>query len=532
MDLEEVIVQFIGNEDIFLEREIENEVLLGNFAIIRATQEQIEELEIEERIIYIERPEAMYYEAIDDELFTMEVSFFQEVCPPGDNLTGQGILMAYLDSGIDYRHPEFINSDGNTRIQSIYDLSQPVPRLYTEDEINQAIHSEGDSRDTNLPSSDLSGHGTHVAGIGSGNSGVAPESRIIMVKLGRGEKDATRSSMLMRGIDYCIRTARQIQWPIVINISYGNNYGAHNGSSIVELYLNEVMNYGKATIVAGSGNEGSARGHFKGKTQAGVPQRVQLAVGKYQQRFFVQLWKRYEDDIRLEVIASSGEVRQVQISEGGTSYPFNQEILFVRSIGPTPRQEYQEIILELVPRNEYVGEGLWQFWIYSTSSKSIEFDMWIPVSENLAELTGFLEPNPETTLTIPSTAVRVITVGAYDARYGQVASFSGRGYEWKNCIIKPELVAPGVNIISASVGGGYTAKSGTSMAAPFVSGAAALLMEWGIRQGNDPFLYSEKVKAYLIKGALPLSSEVQYPNPRTGYGRLCIANSIPGINKV
>ena len=93
--------------------------------------------------------------------------------------------------------------------------------------------------------------------------------------------------------------------------------------------------------------------------------------------------------------------------------------------------------------------------------------------------------------------------------------------------VKPDLVAPGVDIETVSVRGGYTRVSGTSYATPMVAGAAALLMEWGIVRGNDPYLYGEKLKAYLIKGAKTIPGEEDLPDDRAGWGALCLADSIP-----
>ena len=136
-------------------------------------------------------------------------------------------------------------------------------------------------------------------------------------------------------------------------------------------------------------------------------------------------------------------------------------------------------------------------------------------------------PDEEVTLTIPSTADKVISVGAYDALTFSYASFSGRGYTWQDERTKPDLVAPGVNVRTTAVGGGVTVVSGTSFATPFVTGASALLMEWGIVRGNDPFLYGEKVKAYLRRGARALPGFEEYPNSQVGYGALCVSESLP-----
>ena len=94
--------------------------------------------------------------------------------------------------------------------------------------------------------------------------------------------------------------------------------------------------------------------------------------------------------------------------------------------------------------------------------------------------------------------------------------------------VKPDLVAPGVDILSCSPGGGYVSRTGTSMACPFVTGSAALLMQYGIVEGRDPYLFGQKVKAFLIRGARQLPAFEEYPNDSVGWGALCVRDSLPG----
>ena len=194
---------------------------------------------------------------------------------------------------------------------------------------------------------------------------------------------------------------------------------------------------------------------------------------------------------------------------------------------PSPYSVNQEIYLDFIPLEQYVDPGIWKIELTPRKLRDGQFDMWLPASEALNQDTGFLRPSPEVTLTIPSTAEKVVTVGAYNAYTMAYAPFSGRGdtrYPEKR---KPDLAAPGVDITAPVPGGGYGTVTGTSFAAPFVTASAALLMQWGILEENDAYLYGEKVKAYLRRGARPLPGSDEYPNPRVGYGTLCLRDSFP-----
>ena len=204
----------------------------------------------------------------------------------------------------------------------------------------------------------------------------------------------------------------------------------------------------------------------------------------------------------------------------------NQTILLYYG-KPGPYSVAQEIYLDFIPKENYLEEGLWRIRLTPREIVEGNFDFWLPSASVLSRSTRFLRPSPETTLTIPSTAAGVISVGAYDDAYQSFADFSGRGFTRMTRQVKPDLVAPGVGIITARSGGGYETVTGTSFATPFVTGSAALLMQWGIVDGRDPFLYGEKIKAYLRRGARHLPGYSQWPNPELGFGTLCLSDSIP-----
>jgi subtilisin family serine protease len=539
----ELIVKFSGSLK-RLEEELNIRVveLLNEYAIITIEQNQIERLSDYEEIEFIEKPKRLVHAVTNGK----SVSCINPLQTARYNLTGEGILVAIIDSGIDYSHPDFRNEDGTTRIAAIWDQTIPgeppqgyrIGTLYTREKINEAlkVRNLGERMEI-VPSTDLSGHGTHVAGIACGNGrassgrtvGVAPKSEMLIVKLGIPIGDSfPRTTQLMEAIDFCIRTAIQMQRPIAINISFGNNYGSHDGRSLLENYINDVANLWKTNIVIGTGNEGAMARHTRGVVENGKDFIVEVAIAPNEQSVNLQIWKNYFDDIRVEIISPSNKrVGPIDPILGPQEFVVDDTRVLLYYGEPIPYNKAQEIYIEFLPRNQYVATGVWKFRLVGSKILVGDFDMWLPAGADISLMTRFLNPSEITTLTIPSTTYRAITVGAYDAYTDSYASFSGRGFTRDRQSIKPDIVAPGVNITSTAPNSSYTSKSGTSMATPFVTGSVALLMEWGILRGNDPYLYGEKMKAYLIKGARQLPGYTEWPNPQLGYGALCLRDSLP-----
>lgn len=448
--------------------------------------------------------------------------------------------------GIDYSHPDFRNEDGTTRIAALWDQTirgnppagYDIGTLYTRDQINEALQVPMPQRMEIVPSTDISGHGTHVAGIAAGNGrasnglyrGVASKSELVVVKLGTSVGDSfPRTTQLMQGIDYVIRYAIETGRPMAINISFGNNYGSHTGRTLLESYINDVANLWKTSIVIGTGNEGASGNHAQGILTMGTNQLVEIAVSEFEFSLNIQIWKNYFDHFDISIIAPNGtRVGPIPRILGKQQFTIGQTGILLYYGDPTPYNPQQEIYIELIPTNRYINAGVWGIELVPRRIVVGNYDMWLPAGGVKNPGTRFLLSSEYTTLTVPSTAVRAISVGAYNAYTDSYAPFSGRGFT-RNMEIKPDLVAPGVNINSCSPGGGYTVRSGTSMATPFVTGSAALLMQWGIVRGNDPFLYGEKVKAYLINGARHLRIENVYPNRTLGYGALCLESTFDNI---
>lgn len=288
-----------------------------------------------------------------------------------------------------------------------------------------------------------------------------------------------------------------------------------------------MANVGRSVICVGSGNNGNDRIHTAGRLQQGQSEIVEMSIGAYETTLNLQLWKAYADEMEIFLETPAGENLPVLSEKIDIQrYRAGETELLIYYGKPGPFQVTQEIYFDFIPRGTYLTPGVWKIHLRGRRIKEGNYNLWLPGGNVLNTVTGFYRPVASETLTIPSTAAKVITVGAYDSRLNAYADFSGRGGE-NLSYPKPDLVAPGVDILAPSVGGSYTGVTGTSFATPFVTGSAALMMEWGITRRNDPFLWGEKVKAYLRRGARPLPGFDRYPNESVGWGRLCLSESIP-----
>lgn len=527
----DVIVKYSGSESGLGGDGIQVVPLLGGYAVVTLPETELDAYSDREQVEFIEKPKRLYFETFEGR----EASCILPVQAGSNGLTGDGILVGVVDSGVDYFHPDFRNEDGSSRILRLWDQSvngnPPEGYItgteYTKKEIDKAL-ALGETEGRRLVSSrDFSGHGTAVLGIAAGNGrasdgvnrGVACESDLLVVKMkNAGENSFPRTTELMEGIDYLIRQAVKLGKPIAINISFGNNYGSHQGDSLLETYISNAANVGRSVICVGSGNNGNDRIHTAGQIRQSQTETVEMSVGAYETTLNLQLWKAYADEIEISIETPSGERLPVLSERIGTQrYRTEETDLLIYYGKPGPFQVTQEIYFDFIPVGMYLTSGIWKIHLYGRRIKEGTYNLWLPGGNVLNPVTGFYRPIAAETLTIPSTAAKVITVGAYDSRLNAYADFSGRGGE-RLFYPKPDLVAPGVAITAPVPGGSYTSVTGTSFAAPFVTGSAALMMEWGIVRRNDPFLWGEKVKAYLRRGAQPLPGFEEYPNESVGWG--------------
>lgn len=483
---------------------------------------------------------------------------------PELNNQGKGVLIGLVDTGIDYRSPLFQNPDGTTRIAGIWDQSVPIEEdvlpagvpdyypmggssygtEYTREQINEALAS--DDPLSLVPTQDTIGHGTFLAGLAAGSSipqedftGAAPEAELAVVKLKPAKKylrdfylipsdaPAFQENDIMMGIKYLRMMADRLKKPLVILLAMGSNSGSHIGTSpLSQVTQNYSGFFGIITVIAG-GNETGAAHHFYASIPAGTEyEDVEIRVGKEEAErgFVLELWAADADTYTVGFISPSGEriSRIPIIANNETSIPFLLD-------ATTITVNYQLIEAEsgsqlIFMRFQTPAAGIWTVRVYNTQRFKGTFHMWLPVQGMISEETVFLRPDPYSTITVPGNSRLPITVGAYDTSTGGIYIHSSRGFT-PNQIVKPELAAPGVNILGPSVGRKpgsdtpMTTRTGTSAAAAITAGAAANLLGWGIVEGNYPTMSEASVKSYLIRGA-QRNPALTYPNREFGYGTL------------
>ncbi len=534
-ELQELIIKYSGDiMRVASELGAFVEILDENYAIITLPVSEVPTLYSIPEVIYVERPKNLLF-FLSDSLRQACITFVQSEF--GFHLKGRGVLVGIIDSGIDFTHPDFRNEDGTTRIAYLWDQSmtgQPPMGFshgveFTMEQINQALTAADPF--SVVPSEDRLGHGTAVSGIAAGNGraskgvqmGVAPEATLIVVKLGNlGSQNFARTTEVMRAFKYIVARAVDLSMPVSINLSYGTNDGSHDGNSLFETYIDDISEQWRTVINIATGNEGAAGHHFSAIAAANTPVRVEFVVSGNPRSVYLALWKNFADTFTYELISpggkSTGVLSNQQAPTSATLDGVNITIFYGQ---PTHYSTGQEVYFLLEGQRAPISPGFWTLMINGVSVVDGRFDIWLPTVDVVANETAFLNPDVNITLTLPSTSENVISVGAYNAQINVIADFSGRGFTRSNIYPKPDIVAPGVDITTARAGGGYDSFTGTSFAAPFVTGSAALMMEWGIIQGNDPFLYGQRVKAFLQSGATR-DFLINYPSPLWGYGTLCL----------
>ena len=484
------------------------------------------------------------------------------ITPAGElpvlNNQGSGVIVGFVDTGINYTDSLFRNVDGSTRIIGIWDqtnnsdnsnnienetvkpfsaFSALYGTQYTAEEINLALNSDNPA--SIVPTRDENGHGTFLASIAAGNrderagfSGAAPQASIAMVKLKPAKQylrdfyliqdgaEAYQENDIMMGVSYLYFLARKYSMPLVVCIPLGTNMGSHMGMSRLGQYLNQVSLSNGSAVITAAGNETGARHHFRAVMDADTDEvTAELRVGEREAGFSMELWAENMGVYTVGFISPTGEVaREISVplrGENTVSFLLEQTQITVYTQIADVSSGSQFIFM----RFENPMSGIWRILIRNSLDIRETFHLWLPVRGFITDETYFLRPDPDTIITDPGNARYPITVTAYDHTKNSIYIHASRGYSLSGRI-KPDLAAPGVNILGASVSGRrLTRMSGTSVSAAHLAGAAAILLNWGVLNANYPYLNTPVLKSIFVRGA-QRNPALTYPNREFGYGTL------------
>lgn len=543
------VVEYRGNfkEEISKVDYACGDIINDNLAIISVNEKDIERLRRDvPSIIFIEARSIYVLQDISptdvDGIASIKINNYL-------NLTGKGVIVGMIDTGIDYLNKEFIREDGTSRIIKIWDQSIQSNKIeglyigteYNNEDINKAIKASksGGNPYEIVPSKDEIGHGTNMAGIigargyNSNIEGVANDCDFIIVKLivsinynktlrenNLPVVPVYNNSEVLSAIEYLRKSAYELRRPLVIYLGVGSQNGSHDGMNITSRFITSIARRRDIVVVAGTGNSGASEGHstnFVGIV--GESKESELLITKEIKVFTLQVWIKRPNKMSLNIIAPTGEesgfiTPNIESKDKRQFYLLNTEVE-IRGYDPESFTGHQLFIIDF----KDIKRGVWKIRLRGEYITDGRYDIWLTDKRLLPEGTKFLNPNPYNTLTIPSTAGNLITVAYYDGTTKSIVASSGKGFN-TNYLINPDITTEGINILTVSSGSDNIAKvSGSSAATAIVAGACALLLQWGIVDGNDTSLYSTKMRSLLIYSA-DREDIYEYPNENLGYGKL------------
>ena len=430
---------------------------------------------------------------------------------------GQGVIVGIIDSGIDYQHEAFRDAAGHSRILAIWDQRlRPAPGEanpaaftygveYTQPTINAALQAANPLlvvRHVDNPA--VGFHGTHVCGIAAGNGqpvaasggalrfvGVAPEANLIVVANNRGRAQNERglgdSADTLDAVQYILSMADALGRPVVINMSQGDNVGPHDGTSLLEVGMDGLIVGAGHVLVKSAGNEGARNRHAQGVLAANATQDLRIQVPNNTREVMVDIWYPAVDRISLAITpAGAGATATGPFAPPSTTTAAlsNGNEAFVDADLNDPGNGDNRTFVILRPGSGVVVQpGTWTFRLRGTTITTGSWHAWIQRNA----LAQFLPPfaSPRSTISIPGTSAAVITVGAYvsngagtGAMNGTLSTFSSRG-PTRDGRAAPTIAAPGEELTSTQPAalGSFGPNAGTSMAAPMVAGAVALMLQ-------------------------------------------------------
>lgn len=468
------------------------------------------------------------------------------------SLTGRGVLVAVIDTGIDYQSPLFRNEDGTTRIRAIWDQTVQTGRMpqmfeygteFSMAEINEALMQENPLE--YVASVDEIGHGTCLAGImaGSGRqtevtyTSPVPDAELLVVKL-KPAKEYLRQLYLipdgvpcyqendiMAAIAYVRSYVEVTRQPVVVCLGLGTSMGNHAGNTALSTMISEVSNIRNFCIVACGGDEGNARHHYSGEILADnqVSQTIELNVERASGDFFMEFWAEEPAVFQIAVRSPAGESTGLINSKNGANitytYVYGDSELQVNYVLAEDYSGWQGVFLRMLRP----APGIWTIEVVPQDvGIDLKYHAWLPIRSFLQDAAYFIQSSPYETLTAPVPLKGIIVISGYNNFENGVYLNSSRGYTTDGRI-RPDLCAPAVGLSTP-----YGAVDGTDYAAALTAGTVAQLMQWGVILKRDIYLDDKEIRNYLIRGAVK-RPDLEYPNRTMGYGMLNIAGAFEKI---
>lgn len=542
------VVEYGGN----IEEEISKQpgyyvtIINDKYAVVSAAREL--QLNVEEpifsTIVYVAPLDLFTLQEISP-LSASQADFLQLELPL--KLTGRGVTVAIIDTGIDYLNEEFMRENGETRIEYIWDQTiefggqneksiVPYGSVYTKSNIQEAINAfkNGKSPYEIVPTKDEIGHGTNMAGIIGARGknpnlkGVVPECDFIIIKLLQYNAIIKRFNIqvptfdlfsIFPALEFLYRYSLSNNKPLVVYFPLGSNLGSHKGDGILEQFMDSISSNSGIAIVTGSGNQGASGCHSSGTIpQVNASRIIQLFMSPEQKNIVVEIWIDSPNIMSLEIISPSGEntgkIKALIRGVNTYSFLFENTPILINSYFPEEITGDQSFTI----RFSNIKEGIWKLRLTGESILDGRFNAWIPAVGISVGGTGFIPSDPYGTIMTPSTSSYTITAAAYNQNNNNVVEYSGMAF-LDDYIDKIDVAAGGVNALTVAPNNTTAVVNGTSVAAAILAGACAMLFEWGIVDGNDPNIYSQTIKTYIQRGVIQRSGDI-YPNPQWGYGIL------------
>ncbi|EXG85064.1 subtilase family protein [Clostridium sp. ASBs410] len=476
---------------------------------------------------------------------------------PALALFGKGVIIVVIDTGVEYQHPAFRNSDGSTRILSIWDQTQQEgtpPETFTfgteysQETINTALNS--DDPLSVVPSTDTNGHGTSIASVIAGTpnllesfSGIVPQSDLVIVKLKEAKENLKKfyfipddalcfqESDLMLGFRYSLTISEKYNRPVVTCFAVGSSQGGHDGRGALSGYLNDLALQPSIGISVSAGNEGNSQRHYFNSTQLEPYYNdFELRIGEKDKMFAMEIWSSSLGRLSIDISSPNREsTQQVYPSLGDCrvfNFVFTPTTIYVNNYLFEEETGDQMILV----RFQNTTPGVWRIRVRSIENEPLSFHAWLPSNGLISNQTFFLNSSPDTTITSPGNGRRQLTVTAYNQMNNSILGESSRGYT-RVGLIKPDIAAPGYQLTCAVPGNRYGSVTGTGAAAAHVAGIIAMAFEWAIVKEHYKTMNGVDVSRLMMRGAMRASSYT-YPNNVWGYGQVNVNNMFMQLTSI